>query len=225
MNRTIGKIAVGSAFALCAGAALNGVASAAPGSLESGSLGSSLGSSTSGFTSPYTLHPHEPVKADNKCSRGENYSVNAKLWEINWGFQYTDQRFVAAEHWDSGDFGGLNYIDSQNSGQSPAEELEAIRDYEAIPEPKQAYHWWYTSRDMVEKGSDLTLGFEDGDVILGEVMVGSDQCPSVRWTHFPPEGEPVTTTPTSFPAGAPEPTKPVIPSGSPMGSLGSLFGS
>lgn len=220
MNRTMRKIAVGSAFALFASTTLTGVAAAAPGSLDSGSLGSL----NPGFTSPYSLHPHEPVKADNRCSAGENYFVSHKMWEINWGFQYTDQRFVEADHWDSGDFGGLNYIDSQNSGNTPAEELEAIRAYEAS-EPTQAYHWWYTTRDMVEKGSELTLGFEDGDVILGEVMVGSDQCPSVRWTHFPPEGEPVTVEPDTFPEGAPAPTKPVIPSGSPLGSLGSLIGS
>ena len=220
MNRTMRKIAVGSAFALFASTTLTGVAAAAPGSLDSGSLGSL----NPGFTSPYSLHPHEPVKADNRCSAGENYFVSHKMWEINWGFQYTDQRFVEADHWDSGDFGGLNYIDSQNSGNTPAEGLEAIRAYEAS-EPTQAYHWWYTTRDMVEKGSELTLGFEDGDVILGEVMVGSDQCPSVRWTHFPPEGEPVTVEPDTFPEGAPAPTKPVIPSGSPLGSLGSLIGS
>ena len=220
MNRTMRKIAVGSAFALFASTTLTGVAAAAPGSLDSGSLGSL----NPGFTSPYSLHPHEPVKADNRCSAGENYFVSHKMWEINWGFQYTDQRFVEADHWDSGDFGGLNYIDSQNSGNTPAEELEAIRAYEAS-EPTQAYHWWYTTRDMVEKGSELTLGFEDGDVILGEVMVGSDQCPSVRWTHFPPDGEPVTVEPDTFPEGAPAPTKPVIPSGSPLGSLGSLIGS
>ena len=221
MNRTVKKIAVGSAFALFASTTLTGVASAAPGSLESGSIGSL----NAGFTSPHALHPHKPVKADNQCSNGENYAVAAKVWEINWGFQYTDQRFVAAEHWDSGDFGGLNYFDSQNSGKSAADELEAIRAYEARPEPKQEYHWWYTSRDMVEKGSDLVMGFEDGDIILGEVMVGSDQCPSVRWTHFPPEGDPVSTKPASFPAGVPAPTKPVIPSDSPLSSLGSLFGS
>lgn len=221
MNRTLRKFAVGSAFALFVSTTLTGVASAAPGSLETGSLGSL----NPGFTSPYTLHPHEPVKADNKCQAGENYSVTAQVWEINWGFQYTDQRFVAADHWDSSDFGGLTYINSQGSDKTPQEQLEAVREYDANPAYTQEYHWWYTTRDMVEKGSELTLGFEDGDVILGEVMVGSDQCPSVRWTHFPPEGEPVTVEPDTFPEGAPAPTKPVIPSGSPLGSLGSLFGS
>ncbi len=220
MNRTMKKIAIGSAFALFASSTLTGVAAAAPGSLETGSLGSL----NPGFTSPYTLHPHEPVKADNKCQAGEDYSVTAQVWEINWGFQYTDQRFVAADHWDSGDFGGLTYIDSQ-SDKTPAEELAAVKAYDDNPAYTQQYHWWYPSRDTVSKGGELTLGFKDGDVILGEVMVGSDQCPSVRWTHFPPEGDPVTTTPASFPAGAPAPTKPVIPSDSPVGSLGSLFDS
>lgn len=58
-------------------------------------------------------------------------------------------------------------------------------------------------------------------------MVGSDLCPSVRWTHFPVEGEPDTTTPETFPEDAPAPIRPVLPSDveSPMGSLGSLFGS
>lgn len=220
-TRTARNVAVGSAFVLFASATLTGVASAAPGSLESGSLGSL----NPGFTSPHTLHPHEDVKADNLCSNGENYSVNAQVWEINWGKQYTDQRFVAADDWDSGDFGGLTYIDPQYADQTPAEELDAVRAYDANTDWSQPYHWWYPSRQMVSDGAELTLVFEEGDVILGEVMVGSDQCPSVRWTHFPAEGEPDTTVPESFPAGAPEPTKPVIPSESPTGSLGSLFAS
>lgn len=222
-TRTARHVAVGSAFALFASLTLTGVASAAPGSLESGSLGSL----NPGFTSPHTLHPHEAVKADNLCSEGENYFVSTQAWEINWGRQYTDQRFVAAEHWDSGDFGGLTYIDPQYADKTPAEELAAVKAYDANPDYKQPYHWWYPSRQMVSDGAQLTLGFEDGDVILGEVMVGSDKCPSVRWTHFPPEGEPETIEPESFPAGAPDPVKPVIPSESesPTGSLGSLFAS
>lgn len=76
---------------------------------------------------------------------------------------------------------------------------------------------------MVSEGAELTLGFEDGTVILGEVMVGSDQCPSVRWTLFPAEGDPVITTPESFPEGAPTPTKPSLTADAPTsGSLGSL---
>lgn len=216
------KIAVGSAFALFASTAVTGFASAAPGSLDSGSLGSLA----PGFTNPNTLHPHTDVKAENKCGAGVNYFVNDQMWEINWGWQYTDQRFVAAEHWDSKDFGGLTYIDSQYSDKTPAEELKDIREYEAAdPAPKQEYHWWYPSREMISKGAELTLGFEDGTVILGEAQVGTDKCPSVRWTEFPKDGEADTTTPESFPKDAPAPTKPVLPAESPVGSLGSLFGS
>lgn len=59
---------------------------------------------------------------------------------------------------------------------------------------------------------EITLAFADGDVILGEAMVGRDDCPSVRWTHFPNKADPETITPDTFPEGAPTPTKPAIPS-------------
>lgn len=220
MNWLVKKIAVGSAAALLASATVTGVASAAPGSLASGSLGST----SPGFTSPYTLLPHSDIKAEN-CSGGENYSTTHRVWEINWGFQYTDQRFVANDHWDSGDFGGLTYVDPQYADKTPAEELAAIRAYDDNPNYSQPYHWWYPSRDMVTNGAELTLAFEDGDLILGEVMVGSDDCPSVRWTYYPADGDPETTVPETFPEGAPAPTRPVLPSDTPTGSLGSLLDS
>ncbi len=211
MNQTAKKIAVGSAFALFASTTLTGVASAAP---ATGSLGSSaLGSLSPAFSSPYEL-----AEDDTKCSG--NYFKKQKMWEINWGGQHSNESIL----WNSKSFGGLTYIDPQYAGKTPAEELAAVKAYDANPDYKQDYHWWYPSRDMVSNGAELTLGFEDGDVVLGEVMVGENECPSVRWTHFPEGGEPVTTTPETFPEGAPAPAKPTIPSDS-TGSLGSLFNS
>lgn len=207
MKRTAKWIAVGSAFALFASTALTGVASAAPGT---GSLGSSsLGSLSPEFTSPHEL-ADEPG-----CS--ENYFTTTKKWEINWGQQTT--LTDPAKLRTSESFGGLTYIDAQYPNKTPADELAIVKASE-----KPVYQW-YPSRDMVSNGAELTLGFEDGTVMLGEVMVGSDSCPSVRWTEYPAEGEAVTDTPDTFPTEAPDPTKPEIPSDSSTGSLGSLFGS
>ena len=210
MNRTVKKIAVGSAFALFASTTLTGVASA-----QTGSLGSAgLGSAAPAYTSPHKLaeNPGET------CA--QNYFESTEKWEINWGFQHSD----TAKGWTSDSFGGLTYIDPQYATKTPAQELAIIQAAD-----KAAYQW-YPSVDMVSNGAELTLGFEDGDVILGEVLVGNDNCPSVRWTHFPADGsEADTTTPDDFPEGAPAPTKPAIPSDSatdsPFGSLGSLFAS
>lgn len=207
MNRTAKKVAIGSAFALFASTTLTGVASAAP---ATGSLGSTaLGSLAPAYTSPHTLD-----ETPGACS--QNYIPSTKKWEINWGFQHTD----TGNDWNSDSFGGLTYIDSQYANKTPEQELAKIN------ESSTPAYQWYPTRDMVSNGAQLTLGFEDGDVILGEALVGSDSCPSVRWTHFPAEGDPVTETPEDFPADAPDPTKPALPSdSSPMGSLSSLFGS
>lgn len=218
MNPRAQVLAGGSAFALVLGATLTGVASAAPGE---GSLGSgSLGSVSSGFSSPYTLAEF-PACDINYFPEPHNE------WEINWGSQYTGQHHTG---WDSQSFGGLTYIngrytDGQYAGETPAETLARVNHYdENFP---QNFHWYQPTRTMVSNGAEITLAFADGDLILGEAMVGSDNCPSVRWTHFPVEGEPESTTPDSFPEGAPTPVKPSVPSGDddPMGSLGSLFGS
>lgn len=215
------RVAIGSAFALLLGSSMTGVASAAPGSdsLGSGSLGSgSLGSLAPRFTSPYTL-------ADvPECTEANYFNDPYNMWEINGDGQYTEQRPIRL---DSESYGGLTYIDAQYSGETPAETLAKVEEYNDDPANSQAYHWWYPNRDMVSNGAELTLGSADGDIVLGEVMVGNNNCPSVRWTHFPVEGEPETTTPDTFPEDAPAPAKPAIPSSddSPMGSLGSLFGS
>lgn len=220
MNRTIKKVALGSAFALFAGSTLTGVASAAPGSASLGS--GSLGATAPEFESPYTLA--EPSACDVNYF-GEPYNE----WEINWGSQYEQQHHTG---WDSQSFGGLTYIDSQfTNGQyadeTPAQTLFRVQSYDANPAHSQNFHWFQPTREMVSNGTELTLGFADGDVILGEAMVGSDFCPSVRWTHFPPEGEPDTITPETFPEDAPAPSRPTFPTdeASPTGSLASLFGS
>lgn len=204
MNRTAKNLALGSAFALFASTTLTGVASA-----QTGSLGSAtLGSLAPAFASPYEL-------AENPAETcGENYFESTEKWEINWGMQHTD----TGQKWTSDDFGGLTYIDPQYATKTPAEELEAINN-------AGGGYQWYPSEDMVSDGAALTLEFEEGDVILGEAMVGSDNCPSIRWTHFPDDGEVEVTTPDDFPEEAPDPVKPALPSDSTSGSLGSLFGS
>lgn len=224
MKRTFQTTVAGSAFALFAATALTGIASASAdtGSLDSGSLGSlTLGSLAPEFESPYTL-------ADApECTEENYFGEPHNMWEINWESQYTDQHHTGL---DSQSYGGLAYIDGQYADETPAETLARIKAYDENPEHSQNFHWWGPTRDMVSDGAELTLGFADGDVVLGEVMVGSDKCPSVRWTHFPAEGGPETTTPDAFPSEAPVPTKPAVPSdsedtdSSAQGSLGSLFG-
>ena len=166
MNRTVRRIAVGSAFALFSSSTLTGFATADPGSgaLGSGSLGTDLlGTSTHGFESPYDL-------ADAPACTDVNYfGAPYNEWEINWGSQYADQHHTG---WDSQSFGGLTYIDSQfTNGQyadeTPAQTLFRVQRYDANPSHTQNFHWFQPTREMISNGTQLILAFADGDVVLG----------------------------------------------------------
>lgn len=129
MNGITQRVAIGSAFALLLGSSMTGVASAAPGS---DSLGSgSLGSLAPGFTSPYTL---ADVPA---CTEANYFNDPYNMWEINWEGQYTEQRPIRL---DSESYGGLTYIDGQYSGETPAETLAKVEEYNEDPANSQAYH-------------------------------------------------------------------------------------
>lgn len=148
------------------------------------------------------------LKPGAECSGGENYFTDTEKWEINWGQQYTDQGVAT---YTSADYGGLTYIDP-DSLKTPEEELAGIKAHDAKPTVTTRnahYHWWYVSRDMVNNGATTVLKFKDDVTVVGEVAVGTDGCPSVKWTFTE------VTTPDTFPA---EPA----PNPSPLGSLGSL---
>ena len=148
------------------------------------------------------------LKPGAECSDGENYFEDTEKWEINWGDQYSDQGVAT---YTSDDYGGLTYIDP-GSLKTPEEELAAIRAHDANKTTRNShYHWWYVSRDMVSNGATTVLKFKDDVTVTGEVAVGTDGCPAVKWTYSE------TTTPPTFPA----PQAPPAPSGS-LGFLGSL---
>lgn len=173
----------------------------------------------------------DPYKSDYQCDG--NYFPDTGKWEISWGQQNSE---TGAPLYSSTDHDGLTYIDPQYADKTPSQELERIKEYNSEPghdKPNTAYHWWYPSRAMVTDGAKLVLGFEDGTVISGDVTVGSDHCPAVRWIEYNEDGAVVNeVVPDSYPK-APFPPKPTIPTDSDdeapspfgsLGSLGSLFG-
>lgn len=152
--------------------------------------------------------PPTEVKPGAECGTA-NYFESTDKWEISWGHQYT---YAGVAQWTSADYGGLVYIDP-GTLKTPEEELEGIREFDEDKTTRNShYHWWYVSRDMVNNGATTVLEFEEGVTVTGEVAVGTDGCPSVKWTFTE------VNTPGTFPA----PVDPA-PAGSLsfLGSLGS----
>lgn len=120
------------------------------------------------------------LKPGAECSDGKNFFESTQKWEISWGHQYD---YAGVAKYTSADHGGLTHI-IPGTLKTPEEELQAIRDHDADKTNRNShYHWWYVSRDMVTNGATTVLTFKDNVTVVGEVAVGTDGCPAVKWTY------------------------------------------